>query len=199
MFMLFILLPFSVAAQETLSWDDEDFLYYERGNQNFSFAAGTKLPLFTYFPVTNETDTEKFTFAGWYGSIGWERFLSSSFALGGELAYSSNGIVNGRRLVQVPVMFTARWYTLQNQFDIPLTLKAGGVFNSLNDEGDQAYLGPILAPSVEFLWKALDAWSFGIEASYWFTPEFYFGDKRDQTAIGNFLTIAVTATFTNRD
>ena len=189
----------SIAAQDTLGWDDEDFLYHEAGDQNFSFSAGTKLPLFTYFPNTGKVDTSKFEPAGWYGSIGWERFITNRFALGGEIAYSNNEVINGRRLVQVPIFFTAKWYPLQTQFDIPLAVKTGGVFHSYNDEGDQASFGPIIAPSVEFQWKALDAWSFGIETSYWFTPEFKFGDNRDDTAFGNFLTIAFTATFTNRD
>ncbi len=188
-------------AQEPLTWGDEDFSYYEAGNQNFSFKGGTKIPLFIYKPNDpgEKIVTGQFDGLGWSGSIGWERFITNSLALGVELGFSSNTVVSGDSLSQVPVFFTTTWYPLMNKVDIPISMKIGAVYTSLNDLGDQVYFGTVAAPTVGVLWRAFDSWSFGIETSYWLTPEIYFGaERREKTALGNFLTIAFTAAFTNR-
>lgn len=196
-----LLIPlFSAPAQEGLTWEDEDFLYLEPGDQNFTFKGGAKFPLFLYLPDSDSSFvTDKFTIAGWSGSIGWERMVTSKTALGVELGYSSNRVVSGDRLIQVPIFFTTTWYPLQDQFEIPLSLKTGVVYSSLNDLGEQVYFGPIAAPTAGIQWRALSSWSFGLEASYWFVPELYFGtERRENTAYGNFLTLSFVASFTSR-
>lgn len=197
--MLFIIpLSFSF-AQDELPWGEEGFSYYQEGNQNFIFAGGVKFPLFYYFPFDNEVDTHGFKTAGWHGSLGWEMFASDSLAFGVELGYARNALINHARLVQIPVLFTTRWYPFSDsQLDFPLVGKAGAAYTNIDDMEDQTYFAPTVSVGGGILWRAFDSWSFGIEANYSLSTEIYFGENRDNTALGNFFTIALTASFTNR-
>jgi len=199
LFMLLCIPVSFLVSEDTFIWDEEAVNYYEAGNQNFTFTGGTKMNLFDYFPHLNETAEDRYETLGWYGSIGWEMFLSSSLAMGVEIGYSSNPIVDGNRLLHVPILYTVSWYPMPDKrFDVPLSLKTGFAYQNYNDWKDQSYFGPMAAFSAETMWRAFDSWSFSIETQYWLHPEIYFGDNRDSTALGNFLSVALKASFTNR-
>lgn len=190
-FLTIILFP-------AFSADEEITNYYEQGSQVFSFRAGPNFPLFLWFPFDEDlpNSTDKLNIGG-YGSIGWDIFTSRDFALGAEVGYSFNKVVNQERYISVPILFNMSYFPSSGDFTFPLSLGIGGVYNSYKYLTDQVYFGQILAPRAGALWHVSKKWALGVETSYWFMPEIYFGDSSSQTAFGNFLQVSFTLQYTN--
>ena len=188
-----------LAAVPVLVLAEEAQPFYDQGTQNFTFSLGPRFPLFVLFPSDWDFNTGQFKPLGFCGSSGWEMFTSENQAFGVEMGYGANQVVDGERFFSVPLLATSRWYPLPaSAVDFPLTLKGGFAYSRMNALEDQVYLGFALAPSVGLLWRSLPSWSFGLEMSWWVLPEWYIRNAPERTGIGNFFSIALTATYTNR-
>ncbi len=196
---LVLIICLILAASPAMIFSDDAQPYYDQGTQNFTFALGPRFPLFVLFPSDWEFLTGKFDPLGITGSIGWEMFVSENQAFGIEMGYGANQVVDGERFFSVPLLATYRMYPLSSSaVDFPLTLKGGFSYSRMNALEDQINLDFAFAPSAGILWRSLPAWSFGLETSWWVLPEWYIRNEPERTGIGNFFSITLTATYTNR-
>lgn len=177
--------------------------YYDNGSQRFTITAGPTLPLTltgfgedkTY--VGSGVGSEGHTGldpVGGFGSIAYQVFVNSYIALGGEIGYGFNFVVNDALLTNVPMQFKMTFLPVQGTFEIPLSLGLGISYMSYSYGG--AYLPFFLSFETGFDWYFTEHWGVGLKSGIWVIPELYFQKNRaDQNSLMTMIPITLSFTY----
>ena len=189
--LILLLITTFVYAQNTT----EQFLEpYSTGSQTFSINAGLLIPLFMVFP--NQTPAYvpfgSQLSSGGSGSLEWATFLNNRWSLGVGLAGTFSSTPQKNSYSFIPITANLTYNFLFNSFEIPLIAGLGIAVNKVDT---QVYFGSIAKIGTGFFWNMDAQWSFGLKSQYWIVPEIYFDSQADNTALGNFLDINLSAKF----
>lgn len=169
--------------------------YYDNGSQRFTISAGISEPL----SITRFADNETRTFSdtklslGGYGSICYQINVHPQIALGCEIGYMFNFVVDGKLVTNVPMIFKATWLPVQGTVDIPISLGAGFSYLSLSDGG--SYLPFYFSAEIGLQYYFTENWGLGINSGIWVIPEIYYSSAASsKNALATFIpaTLAVT-------
>ncbi len=156
---------------------------FKRGDNLFSIQLGAFVPLFFNNLSTGAIEKTNL-YVGGILSLRYMGFVSTGFALGGELGASFTGTIAGRTLYTVPFSFEATWLPTRMPFEFPIGIGIGGAIFKL---GDAIHVDPVLKPQLGIFYRASPSWSFGGMLSYLWVPQFYADPS--QNYFGNFLTV----------
>ena len=169
-----------------------EFTEYGLGDQMLSVNLGLMEPLFFNWGPDGFSQTN--LSVGGIGSLEWGSFLNSRVSLGMELAGTFMFTANGRSLFMVPITAKASYFFRPYPFEIPIFIGAGLNVSRLDD---QTKFDPILKPGASFYWSYNPEWSFGLNAVWWWVPQFYRGPEPPSadTRVGNFLELSLSALY----
>lgn len=167
---------------------------YSKGSQTFTINGGFFLPMFFYFPNLSPSviSASGQLSPGGTGSLEWASFISDRISLGIELAGTFAFTPNSDTHVLVPITGKISYIFPAGSFEIPVFLSLGLTVNKIPN---QVYFGPILKPGAAVYWNRNLRWGFGLSTQYWLVPEIYFGDQSDNSSLGNFLDISLSARY----
>lgn len=164
------------------------------GSQIFSIDLGTTIPLFSYGPNGEYTPGVNLT-VGFDGALRWAAFLTGNLSLGVDVNGSITFGANADAFFQVLLGPQIGYFFRFDNFEIPISLTPGLAVLTYKADYTSVQFG--LKPTVGFYWDATSNWSFGINASYWWMPEYYPGPlpPASQTRVGNYLTLSLSALY----
>jgi hypothetical protein len=166
-------------------WPDVMPDLYSRGDKIFSISLGPVLP--TAFIHESGGLKEGKISVGGSGSLGYAYFFNSHVFLGGELG----GMVSVTRaenaLFIVPMGLRLGYQFVLGRFEFPLSLLVGFAPQSYLEK---KFFGLFIKPSVSAYWRFNPDWSFGLNAAWWWVPQW-----SSRTVYGNFLELSITARY----
>ncbi len=169
-------------------WDGSVPTLYSKGDKTFVISLGTIVPmLYTtgdFGTVKNNSDI------GGAGSLAYNYFLTPHFSLGGEFGGMFSGTVGENMLYIMPFGLKATYQFVRAPFEFPLSLMVGGATQTYLDTD---YLGLIVKPGAAVFWRQGPDWSFGLNANWWWVPQWT--DSKDTTVFGNFLELTLAARY----
>ncbi|MDR2802785.1 MAG: hypothetical protein LBB22_00660 [Treponema sp.] len=170
-------------------WDGISLSGYTRGDQIFNISLGIMLPLFFTSSNSGGLINNNFSIGG-IGSLSYSYFLNSHLFLGGSLYGSFFQTLGKNFLYLIPVGFTVGYQFVLNRFEFPLSITIGGM--------TQQYLTfngywPFLKPQASGFFRFNSDWSFGLNVSWLFAPQWSNIPEKD--AVGNFLEITLSARY----
>ena len=168
------------------------------GDQAFAITAGLFFPLKTY--LSNDWSeagystglTDSHLGVGGTGGLGYSFYLSGNLKLGLELAGSFSKDINSNYAYTIPIFLKGAYeFHPFNRISVPIHLGLGICMTSWKD---YFVADLILKPGfgVYFDWSY--EWSFGIDTSYWFVPQ-WSPDDKEQRSIANFMDVTLTAEY----
>ena len=179
-----------LAAQEK---EKEPPPQYALGDQTLSINAGLFVPLF-FLTWQFAAAPTNLTLGG-AGSLNWMAYVNSwlrvGIEVGGMFAFSPNG----NTLLALPITAKASYVLSAYPFEIPFSL---GVGMNVVKYIDQSTIDLIVKPGVSGLWAYNASWSFGLNATYWWSMQFSkTADASGQNMgrIGNFLELSLSALY----
>jgi hypothetical protein len=194
-FLLGLLVP--VAAQEadegvpqddTIPLEEEyrPFLY-TRGDQTLRINLGVLFPLF-FTDTAGSTVANNLDIVGGTGSFAYTYFLSPTFFIGGKLGGMFAGTIGKTMLFIIPITAHVGYQLILGRFEIPLSISLG---IAPQTHLTSTYLGFFAQPELSVFFRLHPDWSLGLNAGWWFVPEW--GTKTQKDIIGHFfeLTLAV--------
>jgi hypothetical protein len=181
-----------LSAQNNGNEEEADFIpAYGLGDQMFTLNGGIMVPLFFQNPGKGVEETN--LSIGGVGSLGWSAYLGNHLSLGVELAGMFSVSPLKRVLGMIPITAKISYFFRSYPFEIPIFLGLGVNFITFDE---YLYIGPIAKPGVAFYWNFHPEWSLGLQASYWWVPEFYTEPERSSyTRFGNFLEITFSGLY----
>jgi hypothetical protein len=176
------------AAQEAPAKDREPPPQFSLGDQTLSINAGLQIPLF-FLSYGGAVARTNLTLGG-AGSLNWMGYVNSwlrvGIEVGGMFAFSPNG----NTLLALPITAKASYVLNLYPFEIPFSL---GVGMNVVKYIDTSTIDFILKPGVSGLWAYNASWSFGLNATYWWSMQF--SDPPSEGRIGNFLELTLCALY----
>lgn len=174
---------------------EEEFLpTYTLGDQLLSINLGLFLPLF----FSGGEDAvqalgNKLTLGG-TGHLRWGSFLNNNVSVGGELAGMFSFTPNRRALYMIPITARATYYFRAYPWEFPLSLAVGFNISRLEESRK---VDPIVMPGAGLYWAFNNEWSFGVDARYWWVPQWYTGNEPppSQSRYGNFSSITASVLY----
>ena len=170
--------------------------YYDNGSQRFTISAGVDFPL----SITRFADNTTKTFfdtklsLGGYGSICYQLNVSPQIALGCEIGYMFNFVIDGKLVTTVPIIAKATWLPVQGTIDIPISLGAGICYLSLSDGG--SYLPFYVSAEIGLQYYFTENWGIGVNTGVWMIPEIYFSSAaKEKNAFATFLPATLMVTY----
>lgn len=183
-----------LAQDMTGEEDDENYVeMYGLGDQMFCINAGMFFPLFFMDRDFSLTDTN-LTLGG-VGSLSWQTFVSNNVSIGVDFGGMFAMSPNDRILYMVPLTAKATYWFRLYPFEFPVSLGLGGCLSVLDEA---AHIDFIAKPSVGVYWNYSEEWAFGLNAVYWFIPQYYSGKGKvpeSHTMYGNFLETSLSVMF----
>ena len=174
--------------QDTQGKPKEPPPQYTLGDQTLSINAGLFVPLFflTYQFAAAPTHLT----VGGAGSLNWMAYVNSWLRVGIEVGGMFALSPNGNTLLSLPITAKASYVLSAYPFEIPFSL---GVGMNVVKYIDTSMVDLILKPGVSGLWAYNASWSFGLNATYWWSMQF--SKTVDQGRIGNFLELSLCALY----
>ncbi|MDR2144768.1 MAG: hypothetical protein LBP29_10410 [Treponema sp.] len=151
---------------------------YSRGDQTFHFHLGLGFPLFYADQEKGILDT-KMNLGG-LATLSYNYFLNSHWFLGGELSGAFFSTEGKNNYFIVPMGFRAGYQFIFRRLEFPLTLMVG--FAPQQRLGG-SYFGLFAKPSASVFFRFSPDWSFGINAAFWWVPQWT--GKRDEPSVAN--------------
>ena len=196
--MFFLILPvMGLFAQEEqdppephqidIEWFGEAALY-SRGDRTFTITLGTIFP--TVFLGAVENNRHNLSIGG-TGSLAFNYFLSSHIFIGGELGGMFAATRGQNMLYIIPFGFRVGYQFVFRQFEFPISVMVGGA-NQMRLE--DRHFGLIVQPGASMFWRFNADWSFGLNAVWWFLPQWPTAGAR-YNAFGNFLAATLSARY----
>ena len=170
--------------------------YYDNGSQRFTISAGISQPA----SITRLVDDTTKTFGdtklsiGGYGSICYQLNVHPQIALGCEIGYMFNYVIDGKLVTNVPMLFKATWLPVQGVIDMPISLAAGICYLSLSDGG--SYMPFYLSAEIGLQYYFTENWGLGINSGIWVIPEIYYSaSAQSKNALATFLPVTLAVTY----
>jgi opacity protein-like surface antigen len=148
------------------------------GDQMVNIDVGPSLALCSFAPTGVITQTN--LMLGLDVNIGYSRFLTSRFALGGEINFKFHPTLGENVFFCVPVLFKASYSFVAGKFQIPLTI---GIGPSLQTWDSNLYFGPLLKTELGLYYQFSPEWSFGVTGSASVIPEWYADTTQNRTML----------------
>jgi len=202
-FFLILFLLFSVPglfAQEEqdppepppfeIEWFDDATLY-TRGDRTFTISLGMIFP--TYFGGAVENNRHNLS-PGGTGSLAFNFFLSPHIFIGGELAGMFAATRGRNMLYIIPFGLRLGYQFVFRRFEFPISVMVGGAPQMYLED---RYFGLIVKPGVAAFWRFNQDWSFGLNATWWFLPQWprtQHGVSHDP-AFANFFVATLSARY----
>lgn len=160
---------------------------YSKGDQTFVISLGTIFPT-VFYGESGSIDSNLET--GGTGSLNYNYFINPNVALGGELGGMFAGTLGKNMLYIVPFGFRATYQFLAGRFEFPISLTLGGASQSyLTDD----YFGLFLKPAAAAYWRFNPDWSFGLNAAWWWVPQWV--EEGGKDVHGNFVELTLAARY----
>ena len=166
-------------------WIDTVSEPYSRGDTTFTLTLGVLLP--AYFSGI-ENNYHGLSLGG-TGTLAFNYFLTSHFFMGGELSGTFSSSRRGNMLYMVPFGVKAGYQFLLGRFEFPVSLFIGAASQSYIEKN---YLGIMLKPGASVFWRFNADWSFGLNAAWWFVPQW---PKNGYNVNGNFIELTLSARY----
>jgi hypothetical protein len=151
---------------------------YSRGDQIFNIHLGLGFPLFYADQEFGVLET-KMNMGG-MASLSYVYFLNAHWFWGGELSGAFFSTVGKNNFFIVPMGFKAGYQFIFRRFEFPLSLMVGAA--PQQRLGD-SYFGLFVKPSAAAFFRFNPDWSFGINASLWWVPQWT--SVRDDPGMAN--------------
>ena len=167
-----LLLSAYVFAEDYYDDDEEydDGYVYEQNGAGDQFL---KIDLAANFPLNFDSQLK----VGGLVSMGYYRFLNQYFAIGGDLLISYNLSVGKKPLFSVPITFGIMYQPYIGKFEFPLQLNVGFATQTCQA---MTYFPAFTAKfNAGAYYRFSETWSFGISATTYWIPEFFWFGKRE--------------------
>jgi hypothetical protein len=150
-------------------WSSAGVSRYIKGDQTFTVCLGLIKPLF-YMDQQEGYLSTKMNLGG-VGSLGYAYFLDSHFFLGGELSGMFASTMGDNMFFIVPIGFLGGYQFLFSRFEFPLSLSIGVAPQTYQKHN---YFGFFSKASGGAYFRFNTNWSFGLNTSFWWIPEWTF-------------------------
>lgn len=194
LFLLLITMPILLFAQETEppsepEWDYYDDDLYSRGDQTFIITLGTAFP--GIFRSNGKTIENKLSPpVGGAGSLIYNYYLTKEIFAGVEAGGMFIRTLGSNTLFLIPVGLRGGYQFNFKRFEFPLAAAFGMVWHRYLNQG---YYGIYTKLGGSAFYRVTAAWSFGINANWFWLPQ-WTGDK-DTTVHGNVLDLTLSARY----
>jgi hypothetical protein len=189
--LLLTFLPFLLAAQED---DDPEWDYYydevySRGDQTFIISLGTIFP--TFFMNNGQKIAHKFSPPiGGTGSLSYHYYFNPNIFIGAEVGGMFVPTLGGNTLFLIPVGIKGGYQFNYRKFEFPLSVTLGVSWHRYLSMG---YFGLYVKGGGAAFYRVSNAWSFGINANWFWLPE-WTGKKRENVH-GNMIDLTLCARY----
>jgi hypothetical protein len=157
---------------------------YSPGDKIFTISLGVLFP--TVF-IGEEGILDNKVKMGGAGSLAYNYFLTSHIFVGGEIGGMFAPTVGKNMLYMIPMGVRVGYQFVVSRFEFPLSLMVGVAPQKYIGEG---FFGLFAKPSGSVFWRFNPEWSFGLNAAWWFVPQW-----AEKTAYGNFLELTLAARY----
>lgn len=113
-------------------------------------------------------------------NLGFYRFFSSEFSVGGDIRVAYASTVGENMFFSVPLMARALYQFTVKDFEIPVSL---GLGLAIQNYIDRYYFGLILNPDVGFFWRFKSDWSVGAHVGLNILPQWYGNTTYNRTGL----------------
>ncbi len=171
--------------------------YYDAGSQRFKLSAGFLLPVSLTHFEDNETrfgpgeDNTNLKIGGG-GSICYQMFSTPRVAIGGEVGYSFNYIIDDTLMSNVPILFKATWFPVTGDVDLPVSVGAGLTYLSAAEGGSLFTFMASIEVGLDYYLGP--HWGIGINTGYWIIPELY-PSNHEKNGLGTFAPFTFGVTY----
>lgn len=173
---------------------DDGYVYESNGSGDqflkFSFSGEYPLSFFLKDEKTGKLNNQLRLGASF--DLGYYRFLSKTFAVGGEVTFCSNWSIDDNLLITLPITPGILFQPTVGNFEFPLYLNVGIGFESWVNE---KYFPSFAAKgSAGCFYRFTESWSAGVNVCGLFVPQFY-RKKPECNHMGYFAIISLGGRF----
>ncbi|MDR2510172.1 MAG: hypothetical protein LBC77_05970 [Spirochaetaceae bacterium] len=170
------------------NWNNERSSIYSPGDKTFNISLGALFPLFFTGGSYNIIDN-KINIGGTI-AIAYNYFLDSKMFVGGDVQFSFSSTIGEHFLFVVPIAARVGYQFVWRRFEFPLSAHLG--------VAPQLYSGYSLFGMFFKLQQAAyfkfnPEWSFGLNGSFWWMPEWT--KDPNKNAYGHFFELTASARF----
>ncbi len=187
------LLPITAQSQpEDGSEGDEDAIVrdddysYKMNGRGDQFI---KIALMPNFPMNFDGQL----YVGGAAQLGYYRFLTGWFGLGGELMAGYNPTIGSNVLTFVPITIGAFFQPALGRFEFPITLSTGIGFETCANK--KYFPGFVAKGEVGAFFRIVEGWSAGFTGQLLYLPEWYTTTENKESDYGIFTQISVAARY----
>ena len=146
-----------------------------------------KLGLMPTFPM----NFDGALLVGGSGSVGYSRFLTSWFAVGGEVDFGYHPTVGSNIFTYVPILLGATVQPAFGKLEFPLGVFVGAALE--NYMSKNYFPGLVVKSTAGIFFRATPTWSFGADFVFTYMPQWYSDSKYNDYGI--FLSAEVAARY----
>jgi len=190
--LLLTILPFRLAAQEEDDDSEWDYYYdeaFSRGDQTFIISLGTVFPTF-FFRNGQRIDHKFSPPIGGTGSLSYHYYFNPHILIGGEVGGMFVPTLGDNTLFLILVGVKGGYQFNYRKFEFPLSLTLGVSWHRYLAMG---YFGPYLRVGGAAFYRVSSSWSFGLNTSWFWLPEWT--RKRSENVNGNMIELTLCARY----
>lgn len=166
-------------------WSAFDVPSYQLGDQMIGLGFGLIFP--TLF-VGNDGNLENKVNMGGVLYFSYDFFFHPNMAAGIEANFSFSSTIRENMLFQVPFGLRFTYQFAFHPIEIPISVTVGAAPHQYQDDN---YFGLFVKPSLGVFWRMNADWSFGLNGTWWWMPEWT--SNPAETVYGNFATLTLSA------
>lgn len=117
---------------------------------------------------------------GGAGSLGYQRFLTDSLNVGGDISFAYSKTIGNNVFYFVPFIARIGWQFTAGKFEFPLSFGIGG---ALQNYIDRTYFGLVIRPEFATYYRYNADWSFGLHTGLYIMPQWYKNKAYNYTGI----------------
>ncbi|GHU46690.1 hypothetical protein FACS1894200_00760 [Spirochaetia bacterium] len=170
-----------------VDWDDYMSTFYAPGDQTFFINLGITIPTVFY---GKEGKLDHNLTLGGTGFLAYQYYNTAHVFIGGEIGGMFCGTKAGNMLFMVPMGLRLGYQFVVGRFEFPVSLLGGAIFQKYLEKN---FFGLFVKPMASVFYRFSPDWSFGLNAAWWFVPE-WTGNK-DENVYGNFLELTLSAAY----
>lgn len=169
-------------------WKGVNASLYAAGDKTFVISLGSTIPAF--FLDASGGFLENNVYLGGTGFLGYNYYLSSSFAVGAEFGAMFASTIGANMLYIIPFGAKLTYQFVASPFEFPLSLTLGF---AAQRHLSSSYFGFFAKPEASFFWRFNQDWSFGVNAAAWFLPQW--GTDTGEDSYGFFQELTLAARY----
>lgn len=167
--------------------DDDEGDFYDDGyvyEQNGAGDRFLKINLMADFPL----NFGKQLYVGGAVDVGYYQFLTSQFAVGGEVLVGYNVTIGRESLVIAPITFGAMFQPVIGNFEFPIT--AGIGITTTSCYGETYFPGFAAKISAGAFYRLTEMWSLGLYGTALWLPQWFVKHPQEHTQLDKFFATA---------